>query len=189
VEVDNLSSAARALENAFFAKENARLLAQLRDKARQQERRAALREVVRIDDEALVDHLLALGLTPETVLAVTLVPLAMVAWADGAIQPKEREAILKAAADEGIAPESVAGQMLQNWLTRAPEPQLIEAWTRYSQAIWPSLSMHERTEIRNAALGRARTIAEAAGGFLGLTSKVSGKERAVLDELARLLRD
>jgi hypothetical protein len=185
----NLNSAAQSLENAFFAKENARLLEQLREQARQQERRAALRAVVRVDDEALVDHLLALGLTPETVLAVTLVPLAVTAWADGEIQPREREAILKGAAERGMQPDSVAGQMLQNWLTRKPDAQLVDAWKKYVAAIWPSLTPHERAEVRESGLGQARAVAEAAGGFLGLTSKVSAKEQAVLDELARLLPD
>jgi hypothetical protein len=46
VERDNLNDAAKTLEDAFFAKENARLLQQMRDRARQQERRAAMREVV-----------------------------------------------------------------------------------------------------------------------------------------------
>jgi hypothetical protein len=189
VDPENLRNAARALENAFFAKENARLLEQLRETARQQERREALRAVIRIDDEALVDHLLALGLGPETILAVTLVPLAMVAWADGEIQPQERAAILKAAAEKGIAPDSVGGQMLENWLARQPDPQVVDAWKRYTQAIWPSLSAHEREEIRQMGLEQARAVAETAGGFLGLTSKVSAKERAVLEELSALLKD
>ena len=75
----SLHGAARALEDAFFARENARLLEQLRAKAQHEERRKALREVIRIPDEHLVDHLLELGLGPETVLAVTLVPAREVA--------------------------------------------------------------------------------------------------------------
>lgn len=187
MDQDTLKSAAQTLENAFFAKENARLLKQLREKAQAQEQRAAMREALRIDDEALIDHLLALGLSAETVLAMTLVPLAMVAWADGEIQAQEREAILKAAADEGVAPETLTGQMLETWLTRPLEPSLVEAWKRYTQAIWPALTPHERDEIRSVTFGRASAVAQAAGGFLGLTSKVSAAERAALDELSRLL--
>jgi hypothetical protein len=189
VDPENLNNSARALEDAFFAKENARLLEQLREKGRHQERRAALREAVPIDDEALLDHLLELGLGPETVLAVALVPLAMVAWADGDVQPQERKAILQAAADKGIAPDSIAGQILDKWLLRRPDPQLVDAWKRYTKAIWPSLSAHEREELRGVGLARARAVAESAGGFLGLTSRVSAEESAVLDELTQLLAD
>ena len=83
MEPDDLNSAARKLEDAFFAKENARLLQQMRERTRQQERRAAMREVVRVNDDALIDRLIGLGLEPETMLALQLVPLAAVAWADG----------------------------------------------------------------------------------------------------------
>jgi hypothetical protein len=186
VERDTSNDTARTLEDAFFAKENARLLQQLRDRAKQQERRAAMRDVVRVDDDALIDHLIALGLEPETVLALQLVPLAAVAWADGQIEPRERDAVLKAAAAEGIAADSVAGQMLGNWLDHRPGDQLVDAWKRQMRALWPSLSPKERDAIRGAALERARSVAESAGGFLGLTSKISSQEKAVLDELAKV---
>ena len=113
MERDSLNSAGKSLEDAFFAKENARLLEQMRAKAKQEDRRKALRDVIQIQDEGLVDHLLELGLGPETILAVTLMPLAMVAWADGSIEPKEREAILRAAAEKGISAGSIAGQVLE----------------------------------------------------------------------------
>jgi hypothetical protein len=188
VEPD-LTSAAQTLEDAFFAKENARLLQQMRERARQQERRAAMREVVRVDDDALIDRLIELGLEPGTVLALQLVPLAAVAWADGEIEPRERDAVLKAAAAQGVTSDSVAGQMLGNWLVQKPGAELVDAWKRHIQALWPQLSTSERDEIRKSALDRARSVAEAAGGFLGLTSKVSPQEKAVLDELAQVLAD
>ena len=189
MERDNLNNAAKTLEDAFFAKENARLLQKLRDRAQQQERRAAMREVLRVDDDALTDHLIALGLEPQTVLALQLVPLAAVAWADGQIEPRERDAVLKAAAAQGLAPDSVAGQMLDRWLVQRPSAELVEAWKRHVRALWPQLTPKERDDIRASALERARSVAEAAGGFLGLTSRISAGEKAVLDELAQALAD
>jgi hypothetical protein len=186
MELSGLHSAAKALEDAFFARENARLLEQLRAKAQKEERRQALRAVIQVKDDQLVDHLLELGLGPETVLAVSLVPLAMVAWADGAMQPRERDAILRAAAEKGIGPGSIARQVLENWLSHPPSAKLVEAWKLYTRTIWPSLTQHEREEVRQAGLERARSIAEAAGGFLGLGG-VTARERAVLDELAEVL--
>jgi hypothetical protein len=55
------------------------------------------------------------------------------------------------------------------------------------QSLWPSLNATEHDEIRAIGLDRARQVAEAAGGFLGLTSKISASEQAALDEMARLL--
>ncbi|HZM96817.1 MAG TPA: hypothetical protein VFB92_25525 [Vicinamibacterales bacterium] len=189
VERDDFNNAARRLEDAFFAKENARLLQQMRDRARQQERRAAMREVVRVDDDALIDHFIALGLEPETVLALQLVPLAAIAWADGEIEPRERDAVLKASAAQGVALDSVAGRMLDSWLANRPSADLVDAWKRQMRALWPSLSPKERDEIRASALERARSVAEAAGGFLGLTSRISAQEKAVLEDLAQVFAD
>jgi tellurite resistance protein len=189
VERDDFTNAARTLEEAFFAKENARLLQQMRERAKQQERRTTMREVVRVDDDALIDHLIALGLEPETVLALQLVPLAAIAWADGRIEPRERDAVLKAAAAKGLAPDSLAGQMLDRWLMHQPGAELVDAWKRQMRALWPSLSPKERDEIRASALERARSVAEATGGFLGLTSRISPEEKAVLDDLAQVLAD
>jgi hypothetical protein len=183
---DDLNRAGRSLEDAFFARENARLLEELRAKALREERRKALRSVIQIQDEGLVDHLLELGLGPETILAVTLVPLAMVAWADGSIEPAEREAILRAASEKGVVPGTVAGQMLETWLSKPLDAQLVETWREYLKTILPALTPHEREEVRKMGLERARSIAEAAGGFLGLGS-VSSAERAVLDDLAKVL--
>jgi hypothetical protein len=91
---------ARALEDAFFTKENARLLEQLKEK----QKREALREVVQIKDETFLDRLIELGIGPETVLALTLVPLIAVAWADGTLDGRERDAIIKAAEEKGVSP-------------------------------------------------------------------------------------
>ena len=189
VERDDFNNAAKTLEDAFFAKENARLLQQMRDRAKQQERRAAMREVVRVDNDELIDHLIELGLEPQTVLALQLVPLAAIAWADGKIEPRERDAVLKAAASQGVPPESVAGQMLNSWLVQRPSAELVDAWKSQMRALWPSLSQKERDEVRASGLERARSVAEAAGGFLGLTSRISPEEKAVLDDLAQTLAD
>jgi tellurite resistance protein len=178
---------ARDLEEEFFARQNAALLEKLRAQARVQARRDALREVAPNADDALLDHLITLGLGPETVLALTLVPLAVVAWADGQIDGKERAALLKAAEERGVAPGSPARALLESWLDHRPPASLLETWKRYARGIWGTLDETHRAAMRERMLGLARGIAEATGGFLGLGSKVSPAERAVLEELERAL--
>ena len=187
MSLDSLNAAGKSLEDAFFAKENARLLEKLRAKAKQEERRKALRDVIQIEDEGLVDHLLQLGLGPETILAINIIPLAMVAWADGSIEPREREAILQAAAQKGVAPGSIAGEVLESWLKQPLDNELVETWKRYMRTIWPSLNPKQREDVRQMGLERAREVASAAGGFLGFGSKISAQERAVLTDLEQLL--
>ncbi len=51
-------------------------------------------------------------------------------------------------------------------------------------ALSASMDPSERNALRDSVMGKARMVAEAAGGFLGLGNKVSAEEQAVLDELA-----
>ena len=179
---------ARSLEDAFFARENARLLEETRQKAALQDRRDALRQVIKGADDTLLDHLLDLGVNAQTVLAMMLLPLVRVAWADGAIDAKERDAILKAADQRGVHSGSPGYEVLKSWLTQKPGGSVLAAWGKYLEGIWPSLASHERDELRERLLGLARGVAESAGGFLGLGSKISAAERALLEEIDAALR-
>lgn len=184
---DPLNPDATSLEDAFFAKQDAALLQRLKEQARVKERRDALREVAPYADDALLDHFIALGLSPQTVLAVILVPLAAVAWADGSIDAREKEAVLRAAAERGIVPDSPAHTILTGWLERPPSADLIAAWKSYVAAMWTRFDEAEKREMHGRLIGMARDVAEAAGGFLGLGRKISPPEQAVLDNLEKTL--
>ena len=175
---------ARALEDAFFTKENARLLEQLKEK----QKREALREMVKVEDETFLDRLIELGIGPETVLALTLVPLIAVAWADGTLDRRERDAIIKAAEEKGVSPETAGHQLLETWLSRRPERELFESWKQYVRGIWETFTDEERQRMRERTLDWALAVAEASGGFLGVISKVSPAERVVIEELKKVLR-
>jgi tellurite resistance protein len=171
------------LEAAFFAQENERLLKRLREKAEREEQREALREVLKSDDEEHLEHLLDLGVRAETALAVTLIPLAVVAWADGKLEDREREAITKAAEERGIEPGSPAHQLLDTWLSKKPTARLVEMWKQYVRTIFAQFDETEQKNAKEEMLGTARAVAEASGGFLGLTSKISAAEKAALEDL------
>jgi len=175
---------ARTLEDAFFTKENARLLDQLKEK----QTREALREMVKVEDETFLDRLIELGIGPETVLALTLVPLIAVAWADGTLDGRERDAIIKAAEEKGVSPETAGHQLLETWLSRRPERELFDSWKQYVRGIWETFTDEERQRMRERTLDWALAVAEASGGFLGVISKVSPSERVVIKELENVLR-
>lgn len=183
---DSLNKDSKVLEEAFFAREDERLLRDLRLKAERIQQRKALKETLRLKDDDLIDHLVDLGVTPATMLAVGLIPLALVAWADGTLDPREREAILKAAREHGIQPDCPAYTMLEVWLKEKPGPELIEAWKQYIANMWTELSEAEQAELRGRIIGEARAVAKAAGGFLGL-ARISAEEQAVLDDLEKHL--
>jgi hypothetical protein len=182
----SLKKQAKDLEEAFFAKENERLLRELQAKAKVEEKRKALSPVVKTKDPAVIDHLIELGVGPESVLAVELVPLAAVSWADGRLEDKERNAILKAASERGVEPGSANFTMLEVWLREKPNERLVDAWKKYARGIWEQLTEHERVLMREGIVGKAREIAEAAGGFIGVRS-ISPQERALLEELEKVL--
>ena len=175
------------LEEAFFAEQNARLLERLRAKAERAERHAMLRRVVGVEDEEFLDRLLALGITPERAMVLRLTPLVFVAWAGGAIEPKEREAILRAAARHGLAVEEMAQEVLGDWLVRRPDPRILEMWKTYIRSVWSKFTADEQEQMRHNLLAATREVAQAAGGVLGLRS-ISAAERQVLDDLEAVVR-
>ena len=185
-EIDLKNDATR-LEDAFFSGENAALLGELRRKTDEGERRKMLREVVKIRDEAFLNRLVALGLGPGTALAVSLIPLIFVAWADGKLEDREREVILTAARERGVTGDRIASELLKNGLSRPPDSRLLSLWKAYVGRLWGCFTADERWQMRSNALRSAREVAEAAGGILGLTSKISAEERRVLEDLEKML--
>ncbi len=181
-----LADRRKALEEAFFKKENERLLANLRTKQSREEARNALVEVMPLDDEAVLDQLIEVGIRAETWLAISLVPLVEVAWADRNISDRQRKAILEAAAENGIEAGSPARALLDEWLTERPLPKLREAWKAYIEAARPIVGQLARQAVRQEIIGRCRKIAEVAGGPLDLPRGAEAEER-VLRELELVL--
>jgi hypothetical protein len=175
------------LEEAFFADQNARLLERLRAKAELAERRAMLRKVVGVEDDAFLDRLLALGITPERAMVLRLTPLVFVAWADGAVEPKEREAILHAAARHGLTVEEMGREVLGDWLERKPDPRILEMWKTYIRSVWTKFTDEERAKMRENLIATTREVAKAAGGVLGIHT-ISSAERKMLDEIEAVVR-
>ena len=173
----------RALEEAFFKKQHAEQLEKLRQKEAHEEARRALVEASGIDDMDLIDRLVAIGIHAETLAALTLIPLVEVAWADGHVDDRERAAILKGAESSGLEHGSPSLELLLIWTQDRPAPDLLTSWKSYIRALCAELSTEQKNHLEERIIGRARTVAEAAGGFLGLGSKVSKEEEAVLREL------
>ena len=174
----------RALEEAFFAKENDRLLQNLRQADAGKSGQDALATVSGIADDALLGKLAALGVGSGALAALSLVPLVAVAWADKSLDAREREAVLAGAAEAGVGEAGAARDLLNAWLREPPPPGLLSAWADYARVVSTSLDEAGRQALRDELLGRARRVAEATGGVLGLGRKVSAAEQAVLDRLA-----
>jgi hypothetical protein len=173
----------RTLEEEFFRREDARLVEQLRHAAQRETAREALGRASGIKNPQVLDQLVDLGIRPATVTALSLVPLVEVAWADGSLDTNERRAVLERAGATGFAPGSMERALLEAWLTRRPDPKLFTAWTHLVQGLCEPLAPEEVAALKAGLLDRARAVASASGGFLGLGSKVSGAEADVIGRL------
>jgi tellurite resistance protein len=180
---DLMEMSRRGLEEAFFAEHNELLRQRLIEAERQASRKAALTAASGITDEAVLARIMALDIGPEALAALSLVPLLLVAWADGTLDAAERAAILKAAAEARLGSTGRAHELLQGWLQRPPPAALLDTWAAYVRALVARLDAGQRTELRTHLLGALRSVAEASGGFLGLGRRISDAEAAMLARL------
>jgi hypothetical protein len=183
MESKGLEERRQSLEEQFFQKENERHRDALKAKQDRDARKAALQSAG-IHDGALADQLVDLGVAPQSVAAVELVPLVLVSWADGEIQPKEREAILRAAHDAGVPEGGPGSQLLQKWLETPPPATLEGTWTSYIRELCAQMTPQAKGKFCSELLGRTLQIAKTAGGFLGIGS-VSAAEHDVIDRLTQ----
>ncbi len=92
-----------------------------------------------VQDAALIDRLLEIGVTPATFAALALVPLVAVAWADQRLEDKEKKAVLQEAASSGLQTGSAEYALLEGWLAEQPSPSLMETWAGYARTMSETL--------------------------------------------------
>jgi len=178
----------QAFENQYFAKEDQRLLDQIREERAHMAEKQALTEATGISEDALLDKLIALGIGTGTWAALLLVPLIEVAWADaktGALDEREVRAVLAAAEAQGARKGGAGYALIGRWLEKRPDPGLLEAWGEYIVTLCADMSPTERWALRDEIVGRALKVAEAAGGILGTFGKVSADQKRMIAELQK----
>lgn len=178
----------KVIEESFFRDHNARLLEAMRRKSQRADKLASLRETSGLSDPDLLNELLDLQIESQTLAALTLIPLVEVAWADGTVSQAEKESILQAAHSVGISEGSESHEILGNWLSEPPGPELFKAWKDYVQALCETLTAEGCQTLREDVIGRVHRVAEATGGFLGLIDNVSPLERKVMEKLEEAFR-
>jgi hypothetical protein len=181
---DFLGDRRKALEESFFAKQDAKLIERLRAEREKRLAMAALKSASSIEDDELLAKLVDLGIDARSWTALALVPLIEVAWADGKLEPKEREAVLAAAREHGVAPDSPGHALLENLLTTRPDPAVFAAWGAYVTELLPNLRSEDRAMMRRRLVERATRVAKSAGGLLGIGG-ISDAEKRVIANLEK----
>ena len=182
-----LGDRGKSLEDAFFRKENERAIERLREMQQRTTSREALAKVIGITNEEIIDRLVALGIRPEIVTALAIVPLVEVAWADGTLDAKERQAVLDRAEKSGIAPGTTDHDLLRSWLDKKPEPRLLTAWTEMVRGLSERMPPQELASLKAGLMERAKAVARASGGFLGMGA-ISTAEQDAIDRLETAFR-
>ena len=85
----------------------------------------------------------------------------------------------------GITPESESCLLLGNCLNKAPPAGLLEAWESYVAALSETLTPDALETLKKDVIERVRRVASAAGGLLGLGSRLSSSEQKILDRLEK----
>lgn len=171
------------LIDALFFNRDKHLVEAFRKRLDQLERRQQLKHVSDIRDDAVLDRLLGLGITAESLAALGLVPLVCVAWADGEVAAKERDRIMAMAEAAGIEPHNGRFPLLEHWLKRRPTPELVAAWQDFIKQSRETMAPEDVETLRREIMDRAGEVARARGGLLGFGERISPAEQAVLAEL------
>lgn len=186
---DALKARGKALEDQFFQRESERLKQKLRATFEQEVTAEKLKAATGITNPDLLQRLIGLQVRGETMAAFWLTPLIEIAWADGKLDARERALILDAASHTGVAKSSPAHELLEQSLHEKPTGERRKLWRAYAQDLASRLDASERRETREDLIRRARAVAEASGGFLGMGKKVSPNEQRVLDAIAEAFPD
>lgn len=174
---------AATLEDKFFHELDQKLCARLQEQWNREQELKALSEETGITEQSVLERLLDIGIHPGMIRAILLVPAVSVAWANGFIETRERAAVLQAAEQSGISPETDSGKLLRSWLNTKPGPELFFAWQDYIAALHHAVESKTYETLRETATALATRIAETAGGILGLGA-VSAAEARVINQIA-----
>jgi len=171
-------------EEEYFHRREQELKARLKEKAEAEAQREGMAEAVGVGNEQILDVLKDMGFDRETVRLLFLVPMLQVAWSDGALSAGERALILEAAGTHGIVEGHPAHRKLEGWLASRPSPQTFERALGIIRDLMSFQPAEKRQDAARKLIDACERVAAASGGFLGLGSKTSAEEKAVLKRVA-----
>lgn len=181
---DSIARRGHAMEEAFFRGMDAKLLEQLRHETATAENRSELIRKTGIQDETLLNELLTQGISSESIVALRLIPMVMVAWADRDVSPEESNVIHCEAEKIGITKNSIACELLNLWLKQRPESDLIDTWKGYTELLFKNMPSASQQAYREELKRELEAVARASGGVLGFGS-ISDSESSMIERLIR----
>jgi hypothetical protein len=187
---DLLKERGRGEEADHFRREDAKLIAKIRERARVDEIAKALAAKLRVDNAELLRRVGDLGLDRQTASAILLAPLVQLAWVDGRVTDAERKVVVELAESRGVTPGTPPHDTLLRWLKERPSDALFETATEVMRVGFAALPPTEREEHITSLVEACRRVAEASGSGLARLlgwGDVSGDESVMLDAIAAKL--
>ena len=181
----------KAMEEAYFRNEDARLLDKLRQKAHLDDIGQALAEALQVHNPELLLRVRSLGITLDTAAALFIAPLVQVAWAGGSVTKAEHEAVLRLARGRGIETDSPSYAQLNEWLEKRPSDSLFETAVEVIKYGFSVLPPDEKEQRIKTLVDACHEVAEASGSTLGWVlglKSVSDSEAVTLDTITNGLR-
>ncbi len=182
----------KAMEEAYFRQEDAKLLGKLRENANLEDIAQALGEKLQVHNPELLQHVRDLGITVDNAPAFFLAPLVQVAWADAAVSRDEHDTVLRIARERNVEPGSAGYQLLTEWLGARPSDDLFDTAVEVIKTGFSVLPADEREERLNRIVEACNEVAMATGGglaqLLRLGNSVSSRETSMLDKITKTLR-
>lgn len=180
----DLTERSRKSEEDYFRRKEQELIEKLRKKTEAEAHRKGLADAIGLENQPILDVLREMGFDRATVVVLFLVPLLQVAWSDGSIADRERALLLEAAHAHGVKDGTPAHAQLNAWLVAPPPEHLVRRALQVIRDIMTFQSADARQETTDKLLNACERIAAASGGFLGLGTKISPEEAAVMKRVA-----
>lgn len=180
----------KAIEEAYFHDQDARLLAKLRNRASLDEIAVALSDVLKVDDPELIGRIRGLGVTLDTAPAFFFAPLVQVAWAEKKVPKAAYDEVLRQARLRGVEENSAAYAQLEEWLHVSPSVEFFATGIEVLKIGFAVLPAAEREARIEAIIEACRKVAAAATGiegYVGLRIGVTTPETSVVHEIANAL--
>lgn len=173
---------AKRLEDLQCLKHEADLRHKLLQSVNDERRRRQIAEAAKIDDPEMIDRLIKSGFTAETVSAILLAPIAMVAWGSGYVTAQERDAAVGALQETEFGQDEAVMNVFANWLESRPASSLMSLWSDFIRQRMRHEPADTSEQHRQWMMRLLNEVAIASGGLLGYGAICSG-ERAVLETI------
>ena len=180
--MSDLHNRGKALEEKFFHDKERKIVDALRTQAGRENAREAIAKYTGIKDASVIDGLVRHGISLETFVAIYIIPMVLVAWADGTIHEEQLEVMHNYLHQKNIKKGSAMFDLWTGWLKGRPTVELEEAWMSFMKAYVTQLEHSERQELKKAILGLSEDVADSAGGLFGLMA-ISAEEKEVMRRL------